>query len=135
MKTYNELIRYTSFDDRVKYLQIKQGVGYETFGPYRYINQRFYQSSEWKQFRSYIITRDKSCDLGLEGYDIYRSKDILIHHINPITVDDLLNRNTNILDPNNVVSVSRETHNLIHYGFSINKALSGNRTPLDTKLW
>lgn len=113
-KKYSELIRLTTFMDRYQYLRLDGRVGIETFGYDRYLNQILYHTPEWRRFRRDIIIRDKACDLGCDGYELYDK--ILIHHINPITVDDVLNRDPKIFDPNNVISTSLNTHNAIHYG-------------------
>lgn len=113
-KSYVELIRLSTFMDRYQYLRLDGRVGVETFGYDRYLNQILYHTPEWRRFRRDIIIRDKACDLGCEGYEIYDK--ILIHHLNPITVDDVLNRDQKIFDPNNVISTSLNTHNAIHYG-------------------
>lgn len=113
-KKYSELIRLATFMDRYQYLRLDGRVGIETFGYDRYLNQILYHTPEWRRFRRDIIIRDKACDLGCDGYELYDK--ILIHHINPITVDDVLNRDPKIFDPNNVISTSLNTHNAIHYG-------------------
>lgn len=113
-KKYSELIRLATFMDRYQYLRLDGRVGIETFGYDRYLNQILYHTPEWRRFRRDIIIRDKACDLGCDGYELYDK--ILIHHINPITVDDVLNRDSKIFDPNNVISTSLNTHNAIHYG-------------------
>lgn len=136
MKTYSEMITYHSFLERFKYLKCNGKVGEETFGYDRYLNQILYRSKEWKNFRPYIIERDRGCDLGCEGHDIHGSRNILIHHINPITLKDIYNRNPMIFDPDNVVVVSRMTHNAIHYGDeSLLEISFVERTPNDTCPW
>ena len=113
-KSYFELIKLSTFMDRYKYLRLDGRVGVETFGYDRYLNQILYHTPEWRRFRRDIIVRDKACDLGCAGYELYDK--ILIHHLNPITVNDVLNRDPKIFDPNNVISTSLNTHNAIHYG-------------------
>lgn len=113
-KTYSELIAIPSYEDRFRYLQLQGAVGKDTFGYDRYLNQVLYNSQEWKRFRNEIIIRDNGCDLAFEGYDIHGR--ILVHHINPITVDDVVNRNPLVFDPENVICVTHNTHNAIHYG-------------------
>ena len=115
-KSYLELIHIPTFQERYEYLKIGGRIGEETFGFDRHLNQTLYRSSEWKRFRRQIIIRDKGCDLGCEGYELYDK--ILIHHINQITIDDVLNRASCIFDPNNVICTSLNTHNAIHYGDS-----------------
>lgn len=114
IKTYSELITIPTFEERFEYLQLKGSVGKDTFGYDRYLNQILYSSPEWKRLRNQIIIRDNGCDLACEGYDI-RSR-VLIHHLNPITVDDVVARGRKVFDPNNLVCVTHNTHNAIHYG-------------------
>lgn len=114
IKTYSELIKIPNFIDRFRYLKIGGVVGEETFGHERRLNQILYSCGEWKKFRRDIILRDHGCDLGCEGFDI--NDKILVHHINPITVEDVVNRSQVIFDPENVISTSFNTHNAIHYG-------------------
>lgn len=105
-----------SFEGRFEYLKLNGIVGSETFGMNRYLNQRFYQSNEWRRFRRDIIIRDRACDLGIDDGDHEIYGKILIHHINPITEDDIYDRNLEVLmDPENAVCVSYETHQAIHY--------------------
>lgn len=113
-KTYEELIKLKTFKERYRYLKLSGRIGEETFGFNRYLNQVFYRSKEWKQFRNKIIIRDNGCDLGIDGMEI-RNK-ILIHHINPITKKDILERSELLMDENNVICVSHNTHEAIHYG-------------------
>lgn len=114
IKTYSELIEIPTFLERYRYLRIGGAVGKETFGYDRYLNQILYNSDEWKRFRREIIIRDCGDDLACEGFQIFGK--ILIHHINPITVEDVLNRDPRIFDPENVISTTLNTHNAIHYG-------------------
>lgn len=114
IRTYRECMQLTTFQERYRYLQIGGRVGKETFGFDRYLNQMLYRTPEWKRFRREMIVRDNGCDLGCEGYEIYGN--VLVHHINPITVEDVINRNPCIFDPNNVICTSLNTHNAIHYG-------------------
>ena len=139
-KSYLECIQLSTFLDRYRYLQIggylKLGghVGNETFGYDRYLNQILYRTAEWKRFRRDIILRDNGCDLGCEGYEIFGN--ILVHHINPITVEDVVNRNPCIFDPNNVICTSLNTHNAIHYGDETNLITElVVRKPNDTCPW
>ena len=114
LRTYSELITYSSFLDRFAYCNLNGQVGSATFGSYRYMNQKFYLSPEWRQVRSFVIARDNGCDLGVEGYDIFSK--VLIHHLNPITQEDIESRNPDILNPEYLISVTHNTHNAIHYG-------------------
>lgn len=113
-KTYTSLSNIDSYEDRFNYLKLDGSVGVDTFGYDRYLNQVFYASKEWKSFRNKIISRDDGCDMGHPEHPIRGM--ILIHHLNPITKDDVLNRADCLFDPDNVVCVSKETHNAIHYG-------------------
>lgn len=114
IRTYSELVSLPSYLDRYKYLKIGSKVGVATFGFNRYLNQSFYQSSAWKRVRDQVIIRDDGCDLAHADYPI--AGRIYIHHINPIQIDDLEDFNPDILDPNNLVCVSFDTHQAIHYG-------------------
>ena len=116
IKTYSELITIPTFEERFEYLKLDGQVGIETFGFDRYLNQAFYKSDEWLSIRDYVITRDNGCDLGMEGHEIYGR--ILIHHINPITKDDIIQRSRNLLDPENLITTVKRTHDAIHYGDS-----------------
>ena len=114
IRTYSELVKMETFEDRFKYLQLNGNVGKETFGFDRYLNQKFYRSQEWKRIRDIVIIRDNGCDLGVEGREI-RGK-ILVHHMNPISKDDLLNRTKYLLDPEYLICTIKSTHDAIHYG-------------------
>lgn len=134
IKTYSELIAFPTYEERFRYLQLKGAVGKDTFGYDRYLNQILYNSQEWKRFRDKIIIRDNGCDLACEGYDIHGR--ILVHHINPIRVDDVVNRNPIVFDPENVVCVTHNTHNAIHYGDESLLVLAPvERTKNDTCPW
>lgn len=113
MKTYSELSRLETFEERFEYLKLKGSVGMDTFGFDRYLNQAFYNSYEWKRARNAVIARDLGCDLGVEGHDIYGK--VIIHHMNPITEQDIIDRNPDIYNPEYLVCVSPLTHNAIHY--------------------
>ena len=113
-RSYSELIRLKTFEDRFDYLYLGGGVGEETFGCNRYLNQVFYRSKEWRKFRRDIIVRDLGCDLGIEDRDIYGM--IIIHHLNPITIDDIIQKRFEILlNPENAICTSENTHKAIHY--------------------
>ena len=114
IRTYSELIQLPTFEERFRYLQLNGQVGEDTFGFDRYINQRFYRSKEWLQVRDYVIVRDKGCDLGVEGYEIYGR--ILIHHLNPISLRDITDLSDFLLNPEYLISTTHLTHNAIHYG-------------------
>ena len=134
IRTYSELITIPTFEERFEYLQLKGSVGKDTFGYDRYLNQVLYRSPEWKRLRNQIIIRDGGCDLACDGYDIYDK--VLIHHLNPITVDDVLARSRKVFDPDNLVCVSHNTHNAIHYG-DVDLLVTGPiiRTKNDTCPW
>lgn len=114
IKTYSELIMIPTFLERYQYLKIGGRVGEETFGYDRYLNQTLYRSIEWKRFRRDMILRDNGLDLACDGYEIVGK--ILVHHIDPITPKDVIRRDPKIFDPENVICVSLNTHNAIHYG-------------------
>lgn len=134
IKTYSKLIAFPTYEERFRYLQLKGAVGKDTFGYDRYLNQILYNSQEWKRFRDKIIIRDNGCDLACEGYDIHGR--ILVHHINPVRVDDVVNRNPIVFDPENVVCVTHNTHNAIHYGDESLLILAPvERTKNDTCPW
>lgn len=134
IRTYSELITIPTFEERFEYLQLKGSVGKDTFGYDRYLNQVLYRSPEWKRLRNQIIIRDGGCDLACDGYDIYNK--VLIHHLNPITVEDVLARSRKVFDPDNLVCVSHNTHNAIHYG-DVDLLVTGLiiRTKNDTCPW
>lgn len=134
-RSYNELIRYQTFEDRLNYLLLHGSVGTDTFGFDRYLNQMLYHSIEWKRLRQQIIERDLACDLGMEGYDILSG--VLIHHINPITVEDVVNHNPIVFDPNNLITTTHATHQIIHYGFKedVNRLIVTERHENDTCPW
>lgn len=113
-KSYTELMELKTFEERFEYLKLEGVVGAETFGSSRQLNQALYQSNEWKQVRDKIILRDNGCDLGVDGRDI--CKHAYIHHLNPITKKQILDRDPILFDPNNLITVSYQTHQAIHYG-------------------
>lgn len=133
-RRYSELIQYFTFEERFDYLKLEGAIGYATFGFDRYLNQQFYQSREWQDIRDFVLLRDNGCDLGIEGYEINISP--LIHHINPMTVDDIMHKEDWILDPEFLITTSHKTHNALHYGGNINAPkVVIQRSPDDTKLW
>lgn len=135
IRTYSELIRLPTFLERFRYLQLSGQVGVETFGYDRYLNQILYRTGEWKRFRREIIIRDNGCDLACEGYDIVGQK-ILVHHLNPISVEDVLRRDPKVFDPENVICTILNTHNAIHYGDeSLLVTEPIERKPNDTCPW
>ena len=115
IRTYSELILLPTFEERYEYLKLNGKVGEDTFGFDRYLNQEFYQKDiEWKSIRDYVIIRDNGCDLGIDGREI-KGK-ILVHHMNPITKQDILQRTKYLLDPEYLICTIKSTHDAIHYG-------------------
>jgi hypothetical protein len=134
IKSYRELHRLRTFEERFDYLKMGGVVGRETFGFERYFNQNFYHSNEWKHTRRNIIIRDKGCDLGISNREIFGR--IIIHHINPITVEDIRLGNDCIFDPDNLICCSHNTSNALHYGDkTLLSKLSQERQKGDTRLW
>ena len=135
IKTYSEMIKFDSFYERFEYLKLNGYVGEDTFGDQRFLNQILYKTPEWRKIRREIILRDNGTDLGVAGCIICGK--VLIHHINPITIEDIQNRNSNIFAPENLVCVCHKTHNAIHYG-NIQKTLNSEltiRSKNDTIPW
>lgn len=134
-KTYSEMIKLKTYEERLEYLQDINPVGRETFGYNRYLNQALYQRDpRWKEARRKVIIRDQGCDLGLEDRPIYDK--VIVHHMNPITEEDIVNGNPDAFDPEGLVSTSDTTHRKIHYGDADEDAkLPIERSPGDTKLW
>lgn len=134
IRRYSEVVRYNTFEDRFNYLVLGGEVGETTFGFDRYINQNFYRSPEWQRARRDVIVRDEGCDLGIPGYEIHT--ELLVHHINPMTLDDISHGEDWILDPEYLICVTKRTHNAIHYGDAgLLKQPFEERRPGDTKLW
>lgn len=135
IRTYSELITFTTFEERYRYLQLNGRVGRDTFGFDRYINQMFYKSDEWLSLRNEIIIRDNGCDLGILGREIEVGR-ILIHHMNPITVRDILERSEFLLNPEYLICTVKNTHDAIHYGDEDSLILvPRERTRNDTCPW
>lgn len=134
IRTYSELMRLGTFEQRYEYLALRGQVGEMTFGFDRYMNQQFYTSREWRSVRNEVIVRDNGCDLGIEGYEIH--KGLYIHHMNPMTADDIKHGNPDILEPEYLITCTHQTHNAIHYGDkSLLNVPREPRRPGDTKLW
>ena len=137
MRTYSELIKLPTFKERLNYLLINGRVGALTFGFDRWLNQHFYTSDEWKELRKDIIIRDNGCDLGVKDYDIQES--IIIHHMNPIVVDDIINRTPYLLNPEYLICTSFNTHQAIHYSdpelLKVLPIYPVERKPNDTIPW
>ena len=134
IRTYTELSRLPSFEERYRYLRLTGQVGKETFGFDRYLNQVFYRSQRWKRIRDEVILRDNGCDLGVEGYEIHGR--IIIHHMNPITLEDIERESIYLLDPEFLICTVHNTHNAIHYGDE-NLLITApiERTKYDTCPW
>lgn len=134
IRTYSELRRIADFNERFRYLQLRGQVGEATFGFDRWINQEFYRSREWRRVRDHVIVRDNGCDMGVEDWEIHDG--IYIHHMNPMTVEDITSGDPSILDPEFLISVTHRTHNAIHYGDeSLLPRPLVERRAGDTKLW
>lgn len=114
IRSYNELLEFPTFEERFHYLQLNGAIGEDTFGFDRFINQKFYRSKEWKSLRDKIIVRDCGCDLGIEGREIYDK--IIIHHMNPIALRDIMDCTEYLLNPEYLITTTLNTHNAIHYG-------------------
>ena len=136
IKTYSELIQLPTYEDRFHYLKIGGKVGEDTFGCNRHLNQIFYKSPEWSRVRDLVIVRDLGCDLACVDREIHGQK-ILIHHMNPITVADIQNRSDFLLDPEYLITVTKRTHDAIHYGDEtiLMATMPIERTPNDTCPW
>ena len=134
IRTYSELIKLKTFKDRFEYLKMDGIVGEETFGFDRYMNQIFYKSREWTSVRRSVIIRDNGCDLGVEGYEIHGK--ILIHHMNPINLSDIVHKTDELLNPDYLITTVLSTHNAIHYGdASLLPVLPIERRANDTCPW
>lgn len=133
-RCYRDLKQLPTFQERFDYLKLNGKVGEETFGFDRYFNQRFYRSKEWKDIRNYVIARDRGCDLAIFDREIFGK--VLIHHMNPISLDDIRHSSDYLLDPEYLICVSKQTHDAIHYGDSSLLILEPIvRKPNDTILW
>lgn len=133
IRTIDECFQYHTFSERFDYLQLAQVVGAETFGRDRFVNQSFYNSSEWKRIRQSVIARDNGCDLGIKGCHLYES--ITVHHINPIYLEDIIDGCEIVFDPQYLITVSNETHRAIHYGRERKDPQTIKRFEGDTVLW
>lgn len=133
-RSYSELEQLKTFEDRFTYLKMNGEVGRPTFGYDRYLNQKFYKSFEWKQIRNFVIVRDKGCDLGIDGYEIHG--ELLIHHMNPISPQDIQNGSRIVFDPEFLICTTSRTHLAIHFGdASLLPQLPVIRFPGDTIPW
>lgn len=134
VRTYSELIQFTTFEERFEYLKLSGGVGHATFGFDRDLNQDFYTSYQWRRIRDLVIVRDNGCDLGVHGREIYEKP--LVHHMNPMIPDDILNGEEWILDPEFLVLTCQRTHNDIHFGKPrLEPRVVIERSPRDTTPW
>lgn len=133
-RTYSDLIRLPTFDERFEYLNLAGKVGQETFGYDRYLNQILYSSPRWRKLRNEIIIRDNACDLAMPGFCVFDK--VIVHHMNPITVEDIKNGDEIVFNPEYLICVSPDTHNAIHYGNrSLLPKVVIERQPGDTRLW
>lgn len=134
IRCYHELRRLDTFDERFEYLNLRGRVGADTFGFDRWMNQQFYTSREWRNVRQLVIIRDNGCDLGIPGREIH--EDLLIHHMNPVTKNQLMHNADEALDIEFLICTTKVTHNAIHYGTSNSlRSLAADRQPGDTRLW
>jgi len=136
IRTYTELLRHKTLEDRFRYLSLRGSVGDVTFGFDRYLNQDFYRSRQWRRLRNQVILRDGACDLGIEDYEIPNGRKIIVHHMNPMTEEDIIHGVSSILDPEFLITTTLKTHNAIHFGDErlLPQPLV-DRKPGDTKLW
>jgi len=133
-KSYSELRWIESFEDRFEYLKLGGTVGRATFGFDRHINQAFYTSHEWKEAKRHVIIRDQGCDLGVKGFEINGA--LLVHHMNPMSVDDVIHGEEWILNPEFLITTTQNTHNAIHFGDASQLRIKFvERKPGDTRLW
>lgn len=133
-RRYSELIRLPTFEERFEYLKLNGSVAETTFGFDRYLNQALYHSDEWRKSRDKVIIRDNGCDLGIDDRMIYR--DIIVHHMNPLSIEDVEFREEHVFDPEFLICVSRRTHNAIHFGDeNLLDKLPIERRPGDTCPW
>lgn len=134
IRTYSEMRRFDTLEERYQYLKLRGEVGASTFGFDRFINQDFYKSREWRHVRQHVILRDNGCDLGVDGYEIHDR--IIIHHMNPMSVEDIVHGDEAIIDPEVLITTTHRTHNAIHYGDERQLPREYvDRRPGDTKLW
>lgn len=133
-RSYSELVKLKTFEERFEYLKLSGTIGESTFGGHRYLNQDLYTSDEWRRVRRDVIVRDNGMDLGIDGFDI--SGSICVHHMNPVSIDDIIEGRPCVFDMENLISVAMQTHRAIHYG-DISQLLVSivERKPGDTKLW
>lgn len=134
VRTYRELRRIETFEDRFEYLKLGGTVGHATFGFDRFVNQSFYHSAEWRSIRNDVIVRDNGCDLGIPGFEIHEA--LLVHHMNPIEAEDLYRHEMDVLNPDYLITTTHNTHNAIHYGDKSLLLMPFVERKLgDTRLW
>jgi hypothetical protein len=134
IRTYSELTKLRTFNERFEYLSLRGQVGCETFGSNRWMNQQFYTSRRWRQLRHKIVVRDNGCDLAMAGHDIHSR--LIVHHVNPLTEEDILQGSAYAWDPEFLICTMHDTHNAIHYGdANLLEQSYVPRRPGDTKLW
>lgn len=135
IRTYTELSRLGSYEERFRYLSLQGVPGRRTFGTERYLNQLFYRSTQWRRVRQRIIARDNGCDLAHYDYELHTK--IIIHHMNPMTIEDLKTGDESVLEPEFLISTSIRSHNAIHYGDPslLPVPVFKERRPGDTKFW
>ena len=135
-RTYTELSRLKTFEERFDYLKLNGSVAIDTFGGHRWLNQDFYRSPEWKRIRRKVILRDAGCDLGIEGREIIKPDKVYIHHMNPLTLYDIEHLTKYVINPEYLICCSHATHNAIHYGDKTQLFLGFvERSPNDTCPW
>lgn len=140
IRSYTELIQLPTFEQRYNYLKLEGSIGFETFGTYskRWLNQQFYKSAEWQAIKREVILRDNGCDLGIPEYELLNRVRVYIHHMNPITDEDIINHTPFLVDPEYLITCSMETHNAIHFGdISVSRMAKDPiiRTPNDQAPW
>lgn len=135
VRTYSELIKIPTFEERFEYLKLNGKIGDDTFGFDRYLNQVFYRSGEWKRLRNQVLIRDNGCDLAIEDRPIFEK--IYVHHMNPVLPNDVLEHSSYLVDPEFLICVSQTTHNALHYGDAnlLPKSQIVERSPFDTAPW
>ena len=132
-RSYSELIKISTFEDRYNYLRLRGSVGRDTFAFDRYLNQRFYGSAQWAAIRNFVIARDEARDLGMKGFEIHSR--LVVHHMNPLSPDHVKQGDPDMLDPEFLICTTHKTHNAIHYGDSSLLPLLVERRPGDTRSW
>lgn len=135
MRIYSELIMLPTFEERFLYLQLHGNVGIDTFGFDRWLNQQFYRSKEWRDIRNKVILRDQACDLAMPGHDIPNGVPIIVHHMNPLSKEDVTDHTDLLLNPEYLICTFKTTHDAIHYGIELPKTYFIERERNDTVPW